>query len=210
MNDQNILQTNVGARIKERRKLVEMTLGELAEKTSLTASFISQVERGKASISLNSLHSVSKALGVPVFHFVTDGNTQEALSEPGHQELSPANTSRGEKFNPVVIPGNRSKLVLPNTGIEIELLVPNIGRKLLSFKARLAPGKFHVANRLQEETEETLYVLSGKLILEFTDGSYTLSQDESIYFEGEKLLKMINGSEDEDTVWISSITPGIF
>ena len=210
MNDQNILQTNVGARIKERRKLVEMTLGELAEKTSLTASFISQVERGKASISLNSLHSVSKALGVPVFHFVTDGNTQEALSEPGHQELSPANTSRGEKFNPVVIPGNRSKLVLPNTGIEIELLVPNIGRKLLSFKARLTPGKFHVANRLQEETEETLYVLSGKLILEFTDGSYTLSQDESIYFEGEKLLKMINGSEDEDTVWISSITPGIF
>lgn len=210
MDDQNPLQTNVGARIKERRKQVEMTLDELAEKTGLTASFISQVERGKASISLNSLHALAKALGVPVFYFVTDSDIPEAIPASGRQEESLANVSRGEKFNPVVIPEKRSKLVLPNTGIQIELLVPSIGRRLLSFKARLEPGKMHVANKLQEPTEEILYVISGKLTLEFTDGIYTLSPDESIYFEGEKLLRMISASEDEDTVWISSITPGIF
>ncbi|NPV76068.1 MAG: helix-turn-helix transcriptional regulator [Anaerolineae bacterium] len=210
MDEQNPLQTNVGVRIKERRKQVEMTLDELAEKTGLTASFISQVERGKANISLNSLHTVAKALGVPVFYFVAEGDLPEESHTFGRQELSTTNSSRGDKFNPVVIPAQRSKLVLPNTGIQIELLVPSIGRKLLSFKARLEPGKFHVANRLLESTEEILYVISGKLTLEFTDGTYTLSPDESIYFEGEKLLRMISASEDEDTVWISTITPGIF
>lgn len=210
MDGQNILQTNVGARIKDRRRQVEMTLGVLAEKTGLTASFISQVERGKASISLNSLHAVAKALGVPVFHFVNDSAIPETTPTSGHPESMTASPTRSEKFNPVVTPGKRSKLVLPNTGIQIELLVPNIGRKLLTFKARLAPGKFHVANRLQEPTEETLYVLSGKLMLEFTDETYTLLPDESIYFEGEKLLRMSSVSEDEDTVWVSSITPGIF
>jgi len=210
MDNQNNKQINVGARIKLRRKLVGMTLEELAQKTGLTASFLSQVERGKASLSLNSLGLLAYALKTPMFYFVTEENA--AVLPPAEKTAvnvetpSPSN----EKFNPIVAADGRARLVFPDTGIELELLVPNIGKKLLSFKGRLAPGKVSIANRLNEPTEEIIYVVSGELTLEFVDATYILHPDETIYFEGENLRRMINNSKDQETAWICTITPGIF
>ncbi|MCC6146871.1 MAG: helix-turn-helix transcriptional regulator [Anaerolineaceae bacterium] len=200
----NTMHSNVGTRVKEFRKQAGMTLNNLAERTGLTASFISQVERGRASLSLNSLQALASALEIPVFQFIaTEPSTED-------KTLSTPMSSNSDKFNPVVSPGKRSRFVLPDTGLELELLVPNIGRKLLSFKARLAPRTFHVAHPLIEPTEEILYVIAGTLTLEFTDALYVLHPEETIYFEGEKLLRMINNSETEEVVWISTITPGVF
>lgn len=203
------IHTSIGARIKERRKEVNLTLDELANKTGLTASFLSQVERGKVSLSLNSLLALAKALNVSVLYFIAEGNgSKRPLQQRPEAEL-PA-PQPVAPYCPVVYPGLRKQLVFPATGVKLELLVPSLGRKMMAFKGRLEPGKSHLASRLREPTEEIIYVLSGALTLEFTDGSYTLHPDESIYFEGENLLKMTGASENEDTVWLSVITPAVF
>jgi len=210
LDERKGVHIRVGAKLKERRKQLELTLDELAEKTGLTASFISQVERGKASLSLQSLQALAEALDSPVLYFMTDEEEAQTARISDHQAKMSGMRERSTLYNPVVSPEHRPHLVFPLSGIQLELLVPSLGQKMVSFKGRLEPGKVHVAKKLREPTEEILYLLSGALTLEFTFGSYTLYPDESIYFEGQDLLRMICASENEAAVWVSVITPAVF
>ncbi len=56
----------VGARIHTVRKQHSMTLRQLARKTDLSVSLLSQIEVGKRSASLSSMHKIAVALGVPL------------------------------------------------------------------------------------------------------------------------------------------------
>lgn len=57
---------DIGQRIRKLREQREMSGKELAEKVGLTGSHISQVERGKANLSVNTLNNIASALGVPL------------------------------------------------------------------------------------------------------------------------------------------------
>ena len=58
----------VGARIRTLRKARSMTLRQLAHKTVLSVSLLSQIEVGKSSASLFSMRKIASALGVPLAH----------------------------------------------------------------------------------------------------------------------------------------------
>jgi transcriptional regulator with XRE-family HTH domain len=193
---------NVGERLRKRRKELRLTLKEVAKTTNLTSSFLSQVENNKVNLSLNSLHLIADALDVPVTYFMADENTDQFESS---DRVAAART----RYNPVVNKDQRSKLVLPVSGVELELLVPSLGRKMVSFKGRLAPGMENVASRLREPTEEIIYVLTGTLLVDLDEGEYRVNSDESIYFEGQHLVRLVNVAEIE-TTWVSVITPAVF
>lgn len=193
---------NVGERLRKRRKELRLTLKEVAESTHLTSSFLSQVENNKVNLSLNSLHLIADALDVPVTYFMADENTQKLETNDGVG-------SNRTRFNPVVNKDRRSRLVLPVSGVELELLVPNLGRKMVSFKGRLEPGMENVASRLREPTEEIIYVLTGTLLVDLDQGEYIVNSDESIYFEGQHLIRLVNVANIE-TIWVSVITPAVF
>lgn len=53
-----------GLNIKKYRKKLNLTQEELAEKTNLHRTYISTLERGKRSISLNNIEKIAKALNV--------------------------------------------------------------------------------------------------------------------------------------------------
>ncbi len=55
--------------IRRLRKSQSLTFANLAEKTGLSLSFLSQVERGIINPSINSLRRIALALGTPVSHF---------------------------------------------------------------------------------------------------------------------------------------------
>jgi len=193
---------NVGERLRKRRKELRLTLKEVAESTRLTSSFLSQVENNKVNLSLNSLHLIADTLDVPVTYFMADENLQ--AFETNDKEFSPRS-----QFNPVVVKDRRSRLVLPVSGVELELLVPSLGRKMVSFKGRLEPGMENVASRLREPTEEIIYVLTGTLLVHLDDGEFRVNSDESIYFEGQHLIRLVNVA-DIETTWVSVITPAVF
>jgi transcriptional regulator with XRE-family HTH domain len=171
-------------------------LRELARRIDLTASFLSQVERGKTNTSIDSLRRIATALDVPILHLLSDSQTDNA---------KPSNP----KHNPVVRADHRSRLSLPDSHVTYELLTPDLARKMEVFTGRLAPGNENVARPLREPTEECIYVLSGALCVGLDAGEYILHPGDTIYFEGAALKKLACASQEEVT-WISVITPPVF
>jgi len=63
------LNVEVGRRIREKRHACPLTLKQLANRTGLSVSLISQIELGKSAASVSTLRRVSTALGVRMGHF---------------------------------------------------------------------------------------------------------------------------------------------
>ena len=200
----------IGSRLKKLRTERGLSLRELARRTDVTASFLSQVERGTSNLSLDSLLRISDALDVSLIHFIgEDRNEVEDINA----HLDPIPCDGGDRlscYTPVVRAGCRPRLILPPSGVEYELLVPDLSAGLEAVMGRLSPGTGNVARRLREPTEEFIYVLSGTLIVGLDEEEHLLNAGDSICFKGEALTKLACGSEDHDVAWISVITPPVF
>ena len=59
----------VGRRLRERRTAGELTLKQLANRTGLSVSLISQIELGKSAASMSTLHKLATALQVKMTYF---------------------------------------------------------------------------------------------------------------------------------------------
>src|SRR5919199_5561578 len=59
-------EVDVGERLRALRRLRRCTLRTVAERSGLSESFLSQVERGRSSASIASLRRIAEALGVTV------------------------------------------------------------------------------------------------------------------------------------------------
>jgi transcriptional regulator with XRE-family HTH domain len=72
----------VGARISALREQLRLTLDALASGTGLTPSYLSRLERGQTSISVDNLRSVATFLGVEMVHFFERGEDSRAVVTP--------------------------------------------------------------------------------------------------------------------------------
>jgi quercetin dioxygenase-like cupin family protein/DNA-binding XRE family transcriptional regulator len=192
---------SLGHRIQARRKSAGLSLRDLAAKTALTASFISQVERGQTNPSIDSLRRIAEALQVSILYFLSDHQ------QPHQKSLVRKNSAL--KYTPVVRAHARPQLTLPVSGVTYALLTPDLAHKMEAICGRLAPGAGNVARRLREPTEEFIYVLAGALCVGLDSGEHILRPGDSIYFAGATLHKLACASK-EDAVWISVITPPVF
>ena len=61
--------------MKHRRNELNLSLRALAEKTDLSAAFLSQIECGKSNPSLNSLQRIAEALHVSLSYFLSTNTT---------------------------------------------------------------------------------------------------------------------------------------
>lgn len=203
--------TRLGERLKRRRQEMGISLRELARRTDLTASFLSQVENAKANLSLDSLRRIAGTLEVPLFYFlseVSDVSNEEVVRISNHLN-NMESVSDVPRYSPVVRSDIRPKLFLPSSGVTYEMLTPDMGRKMEAFCGRLSPGTGNVARKLRESTEEFIYVLSGSLMVGLNYGDFLLNAGDSIYFEGDKLNNLVCAS-DQEVSWISVITPSVF
>ena len=63
------LNTEIGRRIRTQRHAAELTLKQLANRTGLSVSLISQIELGKSAASMSTMHKLGAALGVRMTYF---------------------------------------------------------------------------------------------------------------------------------------------
>jgi DNA-binding response OmpR family regulator len=63
------LNQEVGRRLRERRTAEQLTLKQLANRTGLSVSLISQIELGKSAASMSTLHKLATALQVRMTYF---------------------------------------------------------------------------------------------------------------------------------------------
>ena len=177
----------LGDRVRERRQQLGFSLRDLAERSELTASFLSQVERGVTSPSIDSLRRVASALDVPVFHF---------LLEP-------------DRESPVVRSNQRIRLTWPGSQIGFQLLTPKLNRKMEAFLTEREPGDQTPIARLGEQTEEFIYVLQGQVEIQLGETAYLLGPGDTIYFDG-AMLQKIEPRGDQTARYLSVLTPPVF
>ncbi|MDR3577665.1 MAG: XRE family transcriptional regulator [Anaerolineaceae bacterium] len=214
MTSQTLVQPIVGLRIKEKRQEEGISIRELARRSSLTASFISQVENGKANVSLDSLRRITKALGVQILYFLSETGSQSELEiagqAPAPEEKTVRNAGMFDRSSPLIKTSMRARLYFPDSGVTYELLTSRLDHKMESFIGKIAPGAGNVAGKLSVSTEEFIFCLSGTLKVGIKEKDYLLEAGDSIYVNGNSLTCLANGSEIEPAEWLSVITPPAF
>jgi DNA-binding response OmpR family regulator len=60
------LRESLGAAIRERRKTLGLTLAQMAQRTNVSLGYLSQIELGKNSASIETLYRISLGLGVKI------------------------------------------------------------------------------------------------------------------------------------------------
>lgn len=66
------IRTKFGKRMRKLRRMQDLTQEQLSEKSGVSSDFISQIERGLNSPSLDTIQKLADGLGVPIeelFHF---------------------------------------------------------------------------------------------------------------------------------------------
>jgi len=178
----------LGARIKAKRGELGLSLRDLAVTTGLSATFLSNVERGIANPTLDSLRKISNALNTPILHM--------------------ANNNR--EGSPVVRHDQRRSINLSHGHIRYEILTPTLNKKMTLMQATITSEDGNiVVGPLAEPTEECLVVLTGQISICLTGQTYELEAGDSIYFEGHNLESITVTGEGEAS-YISAITPPVF
>lgn len=166
----------IGVRVKGLRVHQRATLKELAKKTGLTTSFLSQLERDLASPSISSLEKIAQALDVKIGYFFE--------REEG-KELIFIKKGSGKKFI--------------DKGISSEILA----RGFLNIKMQpqvftLASGAELTKELICPEGEKFGMVLKGKVELYADREKLTLGEGDSIYCAfTQKLQRIANSGENE-------------
>ncbi len=153
-------ELNIGEKIAEARKKQELSIREVAQMAQVTPSLLSQIERGIANPSVNSLKSIASALNVPLFTFF--------LSEVRQEDL----VVRKEKRRKVILPGN-DKVVY-------EMLAPGNSDNLEFAIMNLAPSTSSCNEYINHKGYEIAYILEGQVDLYLEEDKLTLYQGDSI------------------------------
>lgn len=168
-------QLELGRRIRQIRTAeTDLTIDALAAAAGVSTSLISQIERGRAEPSLNSLRRIGAALGVPIARFFVGGeDTDDGESDAIGRQL-------------VVRLGERKHLRTADSDITWELLVPDLNRKLEVLAGEVAPGAVTPpADRepSRHVGEEVLVILEGTLVCWHDGDEFELRAGDSIAFD---------------------------
>jgi transcriptional regulator with XRE-family HTH domain len=178
---------SMGARIRKRRLQLDMTLSDLAQASGLTKSFVSQIERNRNSPSIATLRSVAAALDVPMFYF-----------------FQPEETT-----SPIVRLAERRVVTFQKTGVEYELLTPDLQRSIEMLEMRLKPGQHTGGGPLSHDGEECAVVIEGVVEIELAGTTYRLEAGDSIYIGARQPHRSYNPGR-KTAVIISAISPPAF
>jgi len=178
----------LGKTIRKRRKQMKLTIAQMAKQTGLTVSFLSQVERGKTGISINSLRKISEVLGVPIFHFLLEEH---------------------DCLGTLVRKNERKTLHLPDSHLRYELLVPDLNRSCEFWIGYLEPGAASSDEPMSHPAEECLLVLEGVMELQIGQETHILYPGDSISYDGRIPHRAISRA-DEELVFVSAVVPPIF
>src|SRR5881396_2464082 len=172
---ETVAEVDVGERLRDIRRFRRATLRTIADRAGVSESFLSQVERGRASASIASLRRIAGALGVTVAD----------LFEPGGPP-SPRVLRREE----------RPSLAFGVLGRKL-LLTPRPLQHLEVFVGELDPGGSTGAEPYAHgDSEELFVVLSGSVRLELGDDVHELEAGDSIGYWSSTPHRISNTEDD--------------
>lgn len=152
----------IGERIRNKRKTARLTVDEVAEKIGLSQSMVSQLERGKAKPSLDTLWKLSILFDVSLSYFFEGIEKQSVIiSRSEEQEI----------------------LKMRHKNVQYKVLAPLTGRKIEFFEITVSPDQGEELQLYPHKGEEGGIVIQGELEVIIGDEKYLLKKGDSIYFD---------------------------
>ncbi len=174
---------SLGTGIRAERLRQNMTLAGPAELTGLSASALSQIERGVTDPSIGSLRRIASALQVPFFQFLLER----------------------ESPDPVVRKTERRTIMFPNRSLQYQLLTPNLRGPFEILAMDVAPGAASGEEPLGHDSEECMLILQGEVDVEVAGVTYPLSAGDSISIQRNAPHRVVNhGSRSAEILMVIS------
>jgi transcriptional regulator with XRE-family HTH domain len=178
----------LGRRIRRIRQEKGLTLKQIEGRVGVSATHISEIERGKTSPTIGALEKISTALEVPPSHLI---------DVPAVPDL---NVRRREDSRP---------LQLSEGAVKIEPLTSRDTASDMSIFYATIEGNGKVETAPGHGGEEFCYVLQGFMEVTVGTSSYFLKQGDSIHFKATQPHHIRNLSQEPvQTIW--SVRPKLF
>jgi transcriptional regulator with XRE-family HTH domain len=181
-----ISKDEIGKRIKKVREEQHLTLKNVEAKASISATHISEIERGKTSPTIGALIRIADALGRDPAYFIED----EELDDVSFVALEDRKQCKLDRC-----PGTREMLTksIPSGKINAQLIV-------------LAPSRSDDCILHAHDGDEAALVLQGTVRFTIGEASHELVEGDSIYFLAGQDHGYANASSSEQAkmIWFAS------
>jgi transcriptional regulator with XRE-family HTH domain len=154
-------RTRLGKAVRSARQKQGWTLRELGAHAGVSVSQLSQVERGASDPSLDTLRDLADALGTTPFTLMAGPPSQSRL----------------------VRAGSGTRLALPGSDVEFELITPSLDRSFEVARFTLQPRGRSVREARGHPGEEAVVVLSGSVRFEIGDEMHVLSAGDLLMWD---------------------------
>jgi transcriptional regulator with XRE-family HTH domain len=186
-----IVSEALGARIREERRLANLTVRELAARVGLSPSLISQIELARATPSVSTLWAIASELGLSVADLFTsvEGGAAGASRRP----------------TPVQPHATRSRITLA-TGVHWERLTTQADKEVDFFYVEYPVGAASTeADALMTHGgREFGYVLSGTMGVQIGFEEYFVGPNDSISFDSTTPHRLwAVGNKPARAIWIA-------
>lgn len=173
----------VGQRIRQRRKGVGMTLNDLADRTGVSVSMLSMLERGLAGASIGTLVAVSSALGVQMRDLFELSHDAEDSPVVRLEEQTEVETAEGVH--------RRLAHQAQEQGLEVAV-------------NEYAPGTSSNDKPTRHDGVEYGVVLEGLITVQLGDASYVLHPGDAIRYDSTVPHKIANtNGAPARAVWVN-------
>ncbi len=164
------VEKNLGSKIKQIRTSRQVSLDELSERTNLDVKLLKKIEEEKVVPSLAPLIKIARSLGVRLGTFLDD-----------HDQLGPAvvragNEGQGVRFTSQ---GSESREHLNFFSLAFD----KAGRNMEPFIVEIEPSEQSDYMLSTHEGEEFIYVLEGRVEINYGKDIYLLNPGDSIYLD---------------------------
>lgn len=155
---------HIGARVRQIRHRLGMTVEDLARSAELSVGIVSQLERGQGNPSLSTLLRLADGVGV---------HLSELLRRDGQDRSA------------VVRAGERTALPLPEdpVGLIRELLTPSLETPMQVIRTLMPPHTSHETRPFRHLGTESVHVLSGRLVVGVGQDQHELGPGDTITYD---------------------------
>lgn len=213
----------IGEKLRSARQQRKMSLRELAEKASISASMLSQIETGKAYPSVRSIYNIAAALALPVdFFFPEQDDSDSSPSQLGDEAMEEMTASEMREASVNRSANASASKLFPSAAVVADLLHayarPTIQLKGGVTWSRLTTtaetgiefleitygcGATSGANMSSHEGREFGLILEGELVVQLGFEQFTLHAGDSIVFDSTIPHRLTNkGSEQMRALWV--------
>jgi transcriptional regulator with XRE-family HTH domain len=154
----------LGRSIRERRQALDLTLVQVAERTGLSATFISQVERGRHRPSVPSLHLIADAMGTNAYTLmipVAEGPIRVEINRASKRtRYAQEDDEPASQATPLIRMGNQLRVV------------------------EVTGGPLHWEGPFVHRNDEFMYVIAGDIEVELDGKPDKLERGDSLLYSG--------------------------